>query len=97
MGMQPERHEKRSATAVAVMLTSRDRVSRTDLAITENISVRGARVLTKNPWSLDESLVIRSIEGDLQSEARVVYRQSLRRDVYAIGVELVAPKGNWQI
>jgi hypothetical protein len=95
--MQPGRHEKRRATAVAVMLTSPDRVSRTELAVTENVSVRGARVLTKTPWSANDSLVIKSLEGDLQSEALVIYRQSLLENVYAIGLELVTPKGNWQV
>jgi hypothetical protein len=96
MPIQPGRRDKRSAQAVGVTLASRDRVSRTDLAITENISVRGARVLTKTPWSANDSLLIRSLEGDLQSEARVIYRQSQRGNVYAIGLELVAPKGSWQ-
>jgi hypothetical protein len=82
---------------VAVMLTSPDRVSRTELAVTENVSVRGARVLTKTPWSANDSLVIKSLEGDLQSEALVIYRQSLLENVYAIGLELVTPKGNWQV
>jgi hypothetical protein len=81
---------------VAVTLASRDRVSRTELAITENISGRGARVLTKSPWSANDSLVIRSLEGDLQAEARVIYRQSQRGNVYAIGMELVAPRGSWE-
>lgn len=94
--MQPGRREKRNATAVAVMLTSRDRVSRTELAVTENISLRGARVFTKTPWSADDSLVIKSLEGDLQAEAQVIYRQPLRENIYAIGLELVAPTGNWQ-
>jgi hypothetical protein len=79
------------------MLTSPDRVSRTELAVTENVSVRGARVLTKTPWSANDSLVIKSLEGDLQSEALVIYRQSLLENVYAIGLELVTPKGNWQV
>ncbi len=47
---------------MAVMLTNPD-LSRTELAITENISVRGARVLTKIPWSANDSLVIKSLEG----------------------------------
>ena len=97
MAIQPGRHEKRNATAVAVMLTSRDRVSRTELAVTENISLRGARLLTKTPWSADESLVVKSLEGDLQAEAWVIYRQSLGENIYAIGLELVAPTGNWQL
>ena len=58
---------------MAVMLTSRERVSRTELTLTENISDRGARVVTKQVWSPNDSLVIKSLEGDLQSEARVIY------------------------
>jgi hypothetical protein len=94
--MQPGRYEKRSATAVAVMLTSPDCVSRTELTLTENISGRGARVVTKKLWSANESLVIKSLEGDFQSEARVIYSQPIRGNVYAIGLELIAPTGNWR-
>jgi hypothetical protein len=94
--MQPGRYEKRSATAVAVMLTSRDRVSRTELTLTENITSRGARVVTKTLWSANDSLVIKSLEGDLQSEARVIYRQPVRENVYAIGLKLIAPTGTWR-
>jgi hypothetical protein len=94
--MQTGRSEERSATAVAVMLTSVERVSRTELTLTENISGRGARVVTKQIWLPNDSLVIKSLEGDLQSAARVVYRQPIREKVYAIGVKLIAPKGNWQ-
>ena len=81
---------------MAVMLTSPDRASRTELAITENISVRGGRVLTKTPWSANDSLVIKSLEGDLRSEARVIYRQPVRENIYAIGLKLIAPTGTWQ-
>lgn len=41
-------------------------------------------------------MVIKSLEGDLYSQARVVYRQPIREEVYAIGVELIAPQGNWR-
>jgi predicted nucleic acid-binding protein len=92
--MQPGRYEKRSATAVAVMLTSPEPVSRTELTITENISSRGARVVTKAPWSANDSLVIKSL---VQSEARVIYSQPVRENVYAIGLELIAPMGDWRI
>jgi len=94
--MQPGRYEKRGATAVAVMLTGQDCASRTELTLTENISARGARVVTKKRWSANDSLVIKSLEGDFQSEARVIYSQPIRESVYAIGLELVAPTGNWR-
>lgn len=97
MAMQQHgRHEKRSAVAVAVMLTSLDSAFPTELTLTENVSSRGARVVAKGPWWADDSLVIKSLEGDLYSEARVVYCQAIREEVYAIGVELIEPMGSWQ-
>jgi len=94
--MQPARYEKRSAAAVAVMLTSTDPAFPTELTLTENISSRGARVVTKGLWWVNDSLVIKSLEGDLQCEARVIYRQPLREDVDVIGLQLIAPEGNWR-
>ena len=96
MAMQPGRHEERVATAVAVMLTSLELTSRTELTVTENISSGGARVVTGKLWSANDALVIKSLEGDLQSEARVVYRQPSREKVHVIGVKLIAPRGNWR-
>ena len=78
------------------MLTSRERAFTTELTLTENISERGARVITKKLWWANDTLVIKSLEGDLESEARVVYRQPVREKVYAIGLELLAPRGNWR-
>lgn len=96
MAMQPGRYENRSATAVAVMLTSPDTAFPTEMTTTENISGRGARVVTTGLWRPDDVLVIKSLEGDFYSEARVIYRQAIREDVYAIGLELIEPTGRWR-
>ena len=81
---------------MAVMLTSLELASRAELTFTENISSGGARVATGKLWPTNEALVIKSLEGDLQSEAQVVYSQPVRENVYAIGVKLIEPKGGWQ-
>jgi hypothetical protein len=94
--MQPGRYEKRTVQAVAVMLTSPHLALPTELTLTENTSGRGARVVTKGLWQPNDSLVIKSLEGNLQSEARVIYCQTIREGVYAIGLELLAPEGEWQ-
>jgi hypothetical protein len=96
MAIQPGRYEKRTIATVAVMLTSRERAFATELTLTENISDGGARVITKKLWWPSDSVVIRSLEGDLQSEARVVYRQAVRENIYAIGLQLLGPKGHWR-
>jgi hypothetical protein len=98
MAIQPGRCEKRSAEAVPVTLISLNPAFpiETELTLTQNISGRGARVTTKRLWSASDSLVIKSLEGDLQSEARVIYRQRIREDIYAIGLQLITPMGNWR-
>ena len=50
----------------------------------------------KGLWRANESLVIKSLEGDLYSAARVIYRQPIRENVCAIGLELIEPRGSWQ-
>ena len=96
MAMRSVRSEERSAAAVAVMLTSPEPSLPTELTLTENIGSRGARVVSKGLWEKNNSLVIKSLEGGLQSEARVIYRQPIREDVYAIGLELIVPRGSWR-
>lgn len=92
----PGRFEKRSVAAAAVMLTSPDSMFPTELTLTENISSRGARVVTRSLWRANDSLVIKSLEGSLHSQARVIYRRAIREEVYAIGMELIAPQGKWR-
>ena len=96
MAIQHERVEKRTAAAVAVLLTSPDAACPTELSVTENISSRGARIITKGRWTPSHALVIKSLEGSLYSDARVIYREPIHENVYAIGLELIAPRGNWQ-
>lgn len=94
--MEPRRVEERIAAAVAVMLTSADPAFPTELTLTQNISSRGARVVTRGLWWANDSLVVKSLEGDLQSEARVIYRQPIRENVYVVGLELIEPSGGWR-
>jgi len=96
MAMLLGRSEKRNAAVVTVMLTSSELPFPTEVALTENISSRGARVVSKGLWEKNNSLVIKSLDGGLQSEARVIYRRPIREDVYAIGLELIAPRGDWR-
>jgi hypothetical protein len=63
MAMQYGRVEKRTAAAVAVMLPSPGFAVPTELTLTENVSGRGARVVTKGLWRSNDSLVIKSLEG----------------------------------
>jgi hypothetical protein len=90
------RHEKRSAVAVAVMLTSPNTAFPTEMTWTQNVSSRGARVVTKGLWRASDSQVVKSLEGSLYSETRVTYREPIGENVYAVGLELIEPRSSWQ-
>ena len=81
---------------MAVMLSRPEPGFATELTLTVNISDRGARVVTKSPWPVNDTLVIKSLEGDLQSEAIVMYRQPISENDYAIGLRFIAATGNWR-
>jgi hypothetical protein len=77
------------------MLASLDGRFSTERCSTENISAHGARVLAKQGWRTDDSLVIKSLEGNFQSEATVVYSREIGTKYRAIGLVLLDPTGLW--
>jgi hypothetical protein len=91
-----ERRGKRVTSEVVVMLSGQSGAVEPEWASTENISERGARILTTHQWRPNDGLLIRCIEGNLQARGRVIYRQRLRENLHAIGVKLIASKGSWE-
>ncbi len=90
-----ERRENRASAEVVVMLSGVNSASSPEWGSTDNISARGARILTTHSWNPNDRVLIRSVEGNLQSRGRVVYRQRLHDNLFAIGVKLLAPRGRW--
>jgi PilZ domain len=88
--------EDRKPLQVTVDLSSLDLRTPAQEGITENVSDRGARVVTKQPWKLNERLNVRSLSGNLKSRARVVYCVPMPGDQYAIGLQLFAAAGTWR-
>ncbi len=64
---------------------------------TENVSARGARVVTVRHWEQGEQLTFASHTGEFRSSARVAYCQPLQGDGFAIGLEFLEPKGRWVV
>jgi len=89
------RSENRNSLTVAVELYSLDSHTPAQRGFTQNVSPRGARVVTGRSWQPNDRLHIKSLRGNLRSNARVVYCQPLADDSFAIGLELVTPAGNW--
>jgi hypothetical protein len=90
-----KRGEDRMPIKVTVDLSSLDLRTPAQEGYTENVSPRGARVVTSRPWKPNERLHVRSLVGSLKSRARVVYCEPLGIDQYAIGLQLFAAAGNW--
>jgi hypothetical protein len=66
-----------------------------ELTSTVDISSHGARVVSKSFRELNQRLLIRSIRGNLFSYARVVHCQFLKKDSYAVGLQLYQTIGDW--
>jgi hypothetical protein len=96
MSLTPDRAEKRTTLTVVVDLSSLDLRTPAQEGVTENVSNRGARVLTKHAWKPDERLNLRSLLGSFRSRARVVYCERLENNAFAIGLQLFATAGDWK-
>jgi PilZ domain len=107
-----KRTEDRRPMKVNVDLSSLDVRTPAQEGITENVSPRGARILTNKPWKPNERLNVRSLRGNFRSRARVVYCVPVQEPVqeekagdspqtgdpvFAIGLQLFATAGNWQL
>jgi hypothetical protein len=90
------RVEERVPRAVRVDLCSLDVRHRAHEALTENVSTHGARVVSNNPWKLNDRLNLWCLPGDFRARARVVYCEPLGSNSFAIGLQLLASAGEWK-
>jgi len=82
------RKQPRTATRLLVNIFSVRDPHLTDLASIENLSSRGARVVTQRPWELGSHVGIRAISGAMSASARVVYCQPIVKD-FAVGLNFL--------
>lgn len=91
------RVEDRTPVHVTVDLSGVDIHAAAQQGITENVSARGARVVTSQPLHPNDRVTVRSLLGSLRSRARVVYCQQLEKGSFAIGLELFVSVGEWTL
>ena len=91
------RVERRVPMEIPVLLDGHRRMPGTESTFTENVSARGARVVSTRRWDLGERLTFASRTGEFRSSARVAYCEPLQGDGFAIGVEFLEPKGRWVV
>lgn len=89
------RREKRIPMEISVQISGHAAQPGTEETFTENVSVRGVRVLTARRWKTNDRLTIATPAGSFHSIARVAYCQSVSESGFAIGIELLEPSGTW--
>jgi hypothetical protein len=94
METESRRASQRKPAHVAVDLCGDVHVA-AQQGITENVSPRGARVLTSHPLQPNERITVRSLLGSLRSRARVVYCEPVEKGSFAVGLELYVVAGEW--
>ncbi|HYL61948.1 MAG TPA: PilZ domain-containing protein [Candidatus Methylomirabilis sp.] len=91
------RVERRIPMEIPVLLNGHRQLPGTESTFTENVSARGARVVSTRRWEQGERLTFASNTGEFRSSARVAYCQPLPDNGFAIGVEFLEPKGRWVV
>jgi len=91
-----DRLEKRIPMAIAVHISGHGRAPGVETTFTENVSSRGARVVSVRRWRLNEMLEIASLPGDFRAKARVAYCKA-QSEGFVIGLEFLEPTGRWVV
>jgi hypothetical protein len=91
------RKENRIPMEIPVVLEGHRQTPGVEATFTENVSTKGARVVSTRRWDKGAPLTFLSRTGEFRSAARVAYCQPLRDDGYAIGVEFLEPVGRWVV
>ena len=89
------RFEKRIVRTVRVEISSLDDPLLKEMAHTENISSRGARVITHREWTPRSLVLVISPKDNVRSCAQIVYSQSLGEGRFAVGLELAVRSEQW--
>jgi PilZ domain len=91
------RSESRIPMEIPVMLEGHRQVPGVEATFTENVSAKGARVVSTRHWEKGAQVMFASRTGEFRSASRVAYCQPLHGDGYAIGVEFLEPVGRWVV
>ncbi len=89
------RYEKRIARAVTVEVLRLDESQLNKIAVTENVSPRGARIVTDWNCASGKHVLVTAPEAGVKSLARVVYCQRVESTKFAVGLQLVVRVEEW--
>jgi hypothetical protein len=91
------RRETRTPMEVGVRIIGDPGMPGTETTFTENVSPRGARVLSVRRWKQNDRLTIATLTGSFRALARVAYCQLVPQEGFAVGLEFLEANGRWVI
>src|SRR5438046_9691510 len=91
------RAEKRILMEIPVLIDGHREAPGSESTFTENVSARGARVVSARRWQPGETLVFGSRTGEIRSSGRVAYCQPLAGGGFAVGVASREATARWVI
>jgi hypothetical protein len=91
------RHEKRLPIAVVVCLASikRPHGAGEEKTYTENVSLHGARVISREPWQPGEEAQVTPLKYGTPARGKVVYCRRLSTDRYFVGLNFLQHPVHW--
>jgi hypothetical protein len=81
------RTEKRLRLRVPLELSKLQYPNEAETTVTENICSMGARVLSWRAIEPNERLMVRFLEFNMRTQARVVYCQRVRHGQFSVGLQ----------
>ena len=91
------RSERRIPKILAAELSRPDEPVPKEGTVTENVSSRGVRVTTVQPWQPGTPVLVTFLQNDIQSRGRIVYCQRMESGNFALGLELPWEVQRWQM
>lgn len=91
------RRETRIPMEVGVKIAGNIEPDEAETTFTENVSSRGARVLSVQRWKTNDRLTIATLPGSFRANARVAYCESVPGSGFAVGLEFMDAVGTWVI
>jgi hypothetical protein len=91
------RHEKRLPIAVVVRLAGvkRSHGDGEEKTYTENVSLHGARVISRQPWQPGEEAQVIPLKYGIPARGKVVYCKRLSADRYLVGLTFTQHPVYW--
>ena len=91
--MATGRSDRRIMKEVAVELARPDASHLKEIAVAQNVSAHGMRIVTEDIWLPGKPVLLSSPESGVCTQARVIYCQRMEDNRFALGLELLAPLG----